>query len=78
MSPNAKAAMDYTTLINDFNSIICSHCGGTKRVRTAFCRQCYLSLPVAMRNDLFKSIGAGYAEAKEAASVYLVLHKPIR
>lgn len=70
-----EAQSSYRSLILDLNSATCSHCAGTKSVRTSFCRACYLRLPPSMRNDLYKPIGDGYAEAKQAASDYLAQHR---
>ena len=64
--------MDFTQMTlrqiwDDFNSEVCSACGGRKRKLNSFCRNCYHMLPARMKHALYQRFGEGYEEAFKAA-----------
>jgi hypothetical protein len=48
-------------------------CGASKPRKHSFCRNCYTTLPPAMRQALYLPSGSGYEEAYDAAAVRLNL-----
>ncbi len=48
-------------------------CGVKKRRGNSFCRDCYFRLPAKLRQALYRSIDAGYAEAFDEAKDHLRL-----
>ncbi len=43
-------------------------CGAGKQFKTAFCNQCYRSLPPSVRRSLYSRIGGGFEQAYELAA----------
>lgn len=41
----------------------CAHCHGKKPSAMSFCKKCYFTLPVDMRQGLYRRFGSGYEEA---------------
>ncbi len=56
--------------LKDLDGTTC-YCGAEKPKGHAFCRPCYFSLPPRLRQDLYKGISAGYAEAYDEAKDFL-------
>jgi hypothetical protein len=50
-------------------------CGNGKRFKTAFCNQCYRSLPATIQHALFGKVGCGFEQAYELAKTTLEAHK---
>jgi len=46
-----------------FVGTTCPACRGRKQIRTAFCGNCYHSLPLPMKSDLWRRFGQGFEEA---------------
>jgi len=53
-------------IIVSFRSTTCL-CGKPKQEMQSFCYKCYKSLPLPMRNNLYRRFGSGYEQAYEAA-----------
>lgn len=63
----AETAARDLELVRELRGEIC-RCGQPKASRQTFCRDCYYALPRHLRNDLYKPLGSGYAEAYQAAA----------
>ena len=61
---------------DELDSDVCAACGGEKKKRQSFCRQCYFSLPKAMQMSLYKPFSEGYAEIYDEAKDWLKINKP--
>lgn len=64
------AVKDLKFYIKELRSDGCL-CGSKKTPGHSFCYRCYKRLPAEMKTALYKSMGAGYEEAYEAAAEYL-------
>jgi len=62
-----------TPEIRDLMSSKCPACGGCKRPRHSFCRDCYSSLPSVLRAALYRRVGEGYEQAYLEAKRALAL-----
>jgi hypothetical protein len=47
-------------------------CKGTKKVRNAFCLDCYLKLTPDMQKALYQRVGHGFEQAYSAAKEWLL------
>jgi hypothetical protein len=47
-------------------------CGSTKAMRQTFCKHCYYSLPVPLRNALYLPLTGGYERAYDEAAAFLI------
>jgi hypothetical protein len=62
--------MTWREALNNLKSLRCQ-CGSSKDRGRVFCFRCYWSLPVDMRNALWRRMGQGFEEACEGASRWL-------
>lgn len=51
------------SVLEIFLSANCPACGASKKANTAFCGQCYHSLPKGFRQALWQRFGEGFEEA---------------
>ena len=54
----------------------CPVCRSLKAPNTAFCRNCYRSLPNTLKNALWKRFGEGFEGAYESGLLWLQNQKP--
>lgn len=57
----------YLAAYRELGATTCAGCGGSKRAKQSFCRNCYYSLTPQMRSKLYDPDGYAetYTEAKE-------------
>lgn len=54
-------------LIAELQATKCTSCFGVKKRAQTFCGFCYHALPREMQTALYRRVGAGYQEARDAA-----------
>lgn len=64
-----------STIFEEFRSLKCL-CGARKCASRAFCTDCYFSLPVEIRSELWRSFGEEYEQAYQSARSFLLERLP--
>jgi hypothetical protein len=59
------------TALSEFVSERCPVCDKHKRKGNSFCTPCYYSLPIEMRQALYRRFGEGYEQALAEAKEWL-------
>lgn len=58
-------------LVDSLSATTCPACKRKKRRGETFCYTCYKTLPAVERNNLYRRLGSGYAEAFRSAFITL-------
>jgi hypothetical protein len=66
--------MESSDIFAAFTSTHCAGCGGTKRVRNAFCIHCYRELPRALQSSLWQKFGPKFEQAYVASLSWFRTH----
>jgi hypothetical protein len=66
----ADPVKDQEFLIQELRSTQC-RCRKRKKDGNTFCASCFYGLPKQLQNNLYRRIGEGYEEAREAAVAFL-------